>query len=518
MTAFDTELPDIWGMVADQLDPTPSPYRDKPVLWVRERIGEHLTLDQRKIARSVVENRYTAVKSCHDAGKSHTASRIAAYWIDTHDPGDAFVVTTAPTTAQVKAILWREIGRAHRKGNLPGRITGDAEWKYAWGAGPDELIAFGRKPADYDPSAFQGIHARYVLIIIDEAGGVPKPIFDAVDSLATNEYARVLAIGNPDDPTSHFAKVCKPGSGWNVIRINGLESPNFTREGIEGYPLVQELMARLNIPPSIEKIPDDLRPLLISPLWVEERIKRWGTQSPLFVSKVLGEFPEVSHDSLIEPAWIVAAQNRELKADILDASFGVDVARYGNDSTIISLREGGRVRIVYENPKTSVTRTAGEVIHAIDAHPASPPANVDDVGVGGGVTDILEAQGYPVRPLIGQARSTEFLPNGKTRFVNKRAEWYWALREDFRLGHIDIDPTDDELAAQLSNIKYGINSSGQIYVESKEDMRKRGVDSPDRADSVCYSWVKGVFHAFEDDVLKHHAGGGIMGNILDEAF
>ena len=89
----------------------------------------------------------------------------------------------------------------------------------------NELVAYGRKPADYDPAAFQGIHARYVLVIIDEAGGVPKSIFDAVDALATNIDARVVAVGNPDDPGSHFAAICKPGSGWHVETISAFDTP-----------------------------------------------------------------------------------------------------------------------------------------------------------------------------------------------------------------------------------------------------------------------------------------------------
>ena len=133
------------------------------------------------MVQSVVDNRYSAFKASHDVSKSHTMSRLALWWIDVHPPGEAFVVTTAPTTPQVEAILWRYMGIAHKKAGLPGRITLDAKWYIG-----NELVAYGRKPADYDPAAFQGIHARYVLVIIDEAGGVPKSIFDAVDALATN--------------------------------------------------------------------------------------------------------------------------------------------------------------------------------------------------------------------------------------------------------------------------------------------------------------------------------------------
>src|SRR5688572_28912734 len=141
------------------------------------------------------------------------------------------------------------MGNAHKKGGLPGRITLDAKWYIG-----NELVAYGRKPADYDPAAFQGIHARYVLVIIDEAGGVPKSIFDAVDALATNIDARVVAVGNPDDPASHFATICRPGSGWHVETISAFDTPAYTGE----------------------KVPEELLPLLVSPEWVEERKLRWG--------------------------------------------------------------------------------------------------------------------------------------------------------------------------------------------------------------------------------------------------
>jgi hypothetical protein len=172
------------------------------------------------MAQSVVDNRYSAFTASHDVSKSHTMSRLALWWIDVHPPGEACVVTTAPTTPQVEAILWRYMSNAHKKGGLPGRITLDAKWYIG-----NELVAYGRKPADYDPAAFHGIHARYVLVIIDMAGGVPKSIFDAVDALATNIDARVVAVGNPDDPASHFATICKPGSGWHVETISAFDTP-----------------------------------------------------------------------------------------------------------------------------------------------------------------------------------------------------------------------------------------------------------------------------------------------------
>ena len=213
----------VWQTFADLLDPPENPYVRDPVGWVTSTLGEFWWSGQHRMAQSVVENRYSAFKASHDVSKSHTMSRLALWWIDVHPPGEAFVVTTAPTTPQVEAILWRYMGNAHRKAGLPGRITLDAKWYIG-----NELVAYGRKPADYDPAAFQGIHARYVLVIIDEAGGVPKSIFDAVDALATNIDARVVAVGNPDDPASHFATICKPGSGWHVETISAFDTPAYT--------------------------------------------------------------------------------------------------------------------------------------------------------------------------------------------------------------------------------------------------------------------------------------------------
>ena len=355
-------------------EPDEDPHRTDPVGWVTERLGEQLWSRQREIAESVRDNRYTAVPSCHDSGKSFLASRLAAWWITVHPPGEAFVVTTAPTTAQVNAILWREIRKAHVKGRLAGRLTLDANW-YLPG---EQLVAYGRKPQDYDPAGFQGIHARYVLIIIDEACGVPRVLFDAVDSLATNEGARVLAIGNPDDGAAHFATICQPGSGWNVIRINGLETSNFTDEHVSA----------------------EVSDLLLGTTWVEERRKRWGESSPLYRSKVLGEFPEVGEDTLIAPGLVIAAQRRDLPPlEGEGGQFGVDVARYGRDETMIYHARGGHVRLAWHSHQQDTMTTAGHVARLLRASGGHVPAVIDEVGVGAGVLGPAERDGATRRGL-----------------------------------------------------------------------------------------------------------------------
>jgi hypothetical protein len=327
-----------WQTFADLLDPPENPYVRDPIGWVRDRLGEFMWSKQCEIAEALVKHRYVAVKSAHDTGKSHVASRIVAWHLDTQS--DPFATTTAPTTKQVHAILWRYLGQAHRKAKLDGRITLDDEW-YT-GPGGKELVAYGRKPADTDQAAFQGIHALRPFVLVDEACGVPKSIFDAVDSLATNENARVLAIGNPDDPASHFAQICKPGSGWHVITVSAFDTPAYTGE----------------------KVPEDLLPLLVSPQWVEERKLRWGVTSPIYQSKVLGEFPDLSDDTLILPRWIEAAQKRTLTRTRRPL-IAADIARFGEDETVIMRREGGWIRVYRGHHKDDTMTTAGHIAKAI---------------------------------------------------------------------------------------------------------------------------------------------------------
>jgi hypothetical protein len=404
--------------------------------------------------------------------------------------GEAFVVTTAPTTAQVEAILWPEIGKAHRKGNLPGRITLDAKWYMG-----QELVAYGRKPADYDQAAFQGIHAKYVFVLLDEAVGIPKSLFDAVDALATNVNARVAAVANPDDPSSHFAQVCKPGSGWVVKRISAFDTPAYTGE----------------------KVPEELLPLLVSPEWVEERKIRWGVNSPIYQSKVLGEFPDISDDSLILPRWIEAAQKRSLERNRRPV-MSWDIARFGEDETVGMRREGGWIRLSRAHHKADTMTTTGHIVKAHrDINDEKglndfPTIIVDVVGVGAGVYDRLVELGLPVVAYNGGEA-----PYDKERFVNARAEDYWNLRELFENGEIDIDELDDVLAAQLGSLKWTLDSRGRIKIESKDDMRKRGMPSPDRADTVAQAFSRRGGASVAIDV-EGHAGESITGDLMSKAW
>ena len=414
-TVDDVKLVNAWDIAADRLDYDRQQLEiaADPVTWIKEILGESPWSKQQEIARSVRDNRRTAVQSCHDVGKSFIASRIVAWWIAAHPPGEAFVVTSAPTFQQVRAILWREIGRAHAKGNLIGSTT-ETEWKIG-----KELVGFGRKPSDYSPTAFQGIHARYVLVVLDEACGIPESLGDAADTLITNDSSSILAV----------------------------------------------------------------REVLVSPTWVEEKRKKWSENHPFWQSKVLGLFPQQSATALLPLNDLLEATRREYKPKEDDPRIlGVDVARFGIDKTVFVLREGGRGRVVYNVNGSDTMETAKKVQSYMRRHKANIAA-VDTVGVGGGVYDRLVEEDENVISMQAASRAKDYMTYG-----NARAEWYWTFREMLEAGEVDLDPDDEESIEQLAGLQFKIDNRGRIMVESKEDMKKRGLESPDRADAFALAF------------------------------
>jgi hypothetical protein len=374
---------------------------------------------------------------------------------------------------------------------FPGNITLDGKWH----AGPSNktLIAFGRKPSDRNPTGLQGYHRKYLLVLVDECCGVPGELWEAAESLASNAAGVVLAAGNPTDPASHMAEVCKPGSGWHVQKISAFDTPAYTGEDVLA----------------------DLLENLVAPEWVEERKRRWGKKDPRYIARVDGDFPKVSTDSLIEPEWVEAAQQRSLRRN-RKPHLGIDVARYGDSETVIMQREGSWARVAWAGGKVSTMETAGHVVRVTKALNAELGLNdwvrmaVDADGVGGGVVDRLRELGHSVTEIHGGLPSAT--PDD---YVNRRSEWYWNLRKRFEDGDMDIDPDDDVLAKQLVAIKYKITSKGPIAVETKDEMRKRGVPSPDRADALAYAFTNMV--AAEVDVSSH-MGHSITGDLMEKAW
>lgn len=445
---------------------------------------------QRELFRAIEAERQVLALTCHGFGKSWTASRAAGWWLDIHPVGSAFVVTSAPSGPQIKAILWKEIGRVHSIGRLNGRVN-QTEWYMKFPGGKEEPVAFGRKPSDYNPTAFQGIHARFVLVILDEANGIRGALHEAAGSLISNDYGKILMIGNGDDPSGEFYDASKPGSGWFVVQVGAFDTPNFTGE----------------------EIPDSLKHDLIGKIYVEAKRKKWAPNwywvdedgercsieegvrvvspegvkpedvNPFWSSKILGQFPIVASDQALIPlSWVKRAQTNTFEPGDPNL-MGVDVGA-GGDASVGCNRKGRVARILWEDHNPDTMQTCGNVIDFLHKT-AAERAQVDVIGIGKGVVDRAKEQDESVVGIgVGEA------PDDPKRFVNLRAELYWTMREAFEKNQVDLDPDDEDLAAELSSIRYKRTSHGKIQIESKQEAKNRGVPSPNRAESLMLTFAK----------------------------
>lgn len=378
-------------------------------------------------------------------------------------------ITTAPTWTQVENILWTEIRQAYASARfrLGGKLL-KTEWQlddgwFATGISTN-APASGR---DFGTARMQGYHSPNLLVLIDEAAGIESPIWKAIGSLTTGANNKVLAIGNPAVPVGPFFDTFS-SQIWHKIKVSCLDHPNVVlgREVIPGA---------------------------VTSEWVADARAEYGEGSQMWKAKVLGDFPDEGTDTLIPLSWVERAVNREMK-DNEPWMYAIDVARHGNDSTVHTIMKGRTVKAQQTYNGKDLMSTVGraqENCHKYGKMPIAP----DDTGLGGGVTDRLKELEYEVVPINFGERALE-----SHRFYNKKAELFWKLRCDFENDNISI-PDDPELIQQLSSILYDFTSTG-IKIESKDDMKKRGMKSPDKADSLAIANGAGMYQqSFTFDVF-----------------
>ena len=439
------QLPDL---DAASLDKLLAEAAHDPVVFGAAFLGGKYTDDQAAVMRAVRDNDRVAVHSGHATGKSFLAAAVVLWFLHSNKPSK--VITTAPTWRQVNEILWSEIRIAHANAavdlgsTLPPRapeLRLSSDW-YALGLSTD------------DSARFQGFHSENMLIVVDEAGGVGGEIWDAVEYIASGGRVKILAIGNPDAPDGRFFEACG-SSLWKTLNISCLDHPNITGDGEYVHGAVTKE-------------------------WVDGRAIEWGEDSPLFQARVCGKFPDEGDDTLIGLRWVLDAVAREEVQELKPPVIGVDVARYGSDETVLMLLRDEKVADTRSYIGRDLMQTCGEVLRMKRDHNLDETALVvvDDVGLGGGVTDRLREQGHRVLAYKGGSKARD-----ADQFFNRRAETWWALREELRAGRLSI-PDDDKLKSQLTSVRYTPRSDGRIQLEKKDDMLKRGVPSPDRADAL----------------------------------
>ena len=458
-------------------------------LWAHMRLGIDLWSLQKKIGND--QNKRVYVRSCHDSGKTLLAAVKACHWIDTHPQRQARVISTAPTNDQVVGLLWNEINqmfdRAASRGTpLPGRVTQQEWWIGNYQAG------VGRKPSDYKGVNFQGYHALWPLVIVDEADAITADMWTALDTLMTNDNACLFSIGNPDDPTSYFRKLQNNAEnlGYQVYVIRAEDTPNFTGEAVSAY----------------------VSGVLLGKNWVRERVGMWGgvfaldafkasgnlfghIDHPLWSSKVMAEYPDESNLTIIRSADVQICAATEQEIDPNTAIFGtralgVDFAgSETGDETVVRERVGHRALRRWGIRSADPEVVADFVVScAQDAGSTQIVYDATGVGFGFGATLRRSLPRVALIPFVFGAGAAD-----KDTFLNARAELYWKGRELSRDHKWDLSRMEnsDETIAQLVSIRR-VSDSKKIQVESKGEIKHRIGRSPDDADALLMAFYAGI--------------------------
>lgn len=455
-------------------------YFDDPVLWADRVLGIKLWSRQAEIARAVATDKNVVVKAGHEVGKSLLAGLLICWWIDTRWdlPGGCFVVSTAPSTRQINAIVWREARRfwqLHKKRHQAGLvdhgpvgyITSDAHWRLETGI----ELGYGAKPPDPRPGesndAMSGIHARYVLAIGDEAVGLTEGLIGDLANITSNATSRRFLICNPTNPLSYVASIYKKElPTWTRLSISCLESPNFTGE----------------------EMPIEVLESLVDQSYVDGIIDEHGIDSPTYKSRVLGEFAWDMGFTLIRPEDVAVGLDVEILAEPETLPvLGVDFSRSkaGDKNTVYKWHDG-KLRFVDAWNEPNAMKTAARVHQLALEHGVSVVMG-DGQGLGGPIIDRIGEMSEGKYLVLGIDSS--FKSPDSVKWFNYRAYMYWRFQDKLSRGEIDLDLGDDKLQEQLLGIEIKKRVSGKesLLLESKQDMAKRGVSSPDHADAAAYS-------------------------------
>jgi len=431
------------------------PYRKLP-LWSK----------QREILEALVTHRKVAVKSCHAAGKTFIAA-IAALYLAYVWKGVG--ITTAPTFRQVKRLLWAEIGKIYSNADQWRRSKGKPR---LGGKILQTALELGSKwfiegfSTDNPDKNIPGYHDENVFVIVDEAGSVDPKVYEMLETVLTSENHFVLLIGNPIDPASPFKDFFKPDSDYYQVTIKDTDTPNVKNK-------------------------KNIYKELLSFDWPKRILAKYKSKKhPFYMSRVKAEFPESTLTGLISYLDIVKATERELPEGEVIA-FSGDIARQGQDNTCIGKRwSSGKFRIIATTEKKRTTDAIGrlKLLHGQCSN--TPVINIDDIGVGGGVTDSLIDDGYPVNGIVVSEEATRYPDeSGRIKYFNKRTQYYCELAKAFEEGEVDIDPEDEELIQELAAIPVEYKKD-YIKIPDKDSIKKDIGRSPDRADAMMLAWAE----------------------------
>jgi phage terminase large subunit len=387
---------------------------------------------------------------------------------------DVKIPVVANSQDQLRDGLWPEI----RKwiGHLPKPLQDQIDWqaeRVVLKAAPEEVFATARTASKHRPEALAGMHATTVLAIFEEASGIPEETFETSSGALSTPGAMAVAVGNGTRASGFFhATHHRLKDEWDTMKVSSEDVPR-----ARGH--------------------------------ISDIVNLYGKDSNKYRVRVLGEFPLKDDDTVIPLDWVESARGRKVAKTPFFPIWGVDVARFGDDRSVLIRREGNYLLgdpTVWKN--VDIAPLAYRIRELYDETPnhLKPKAIcIDPIGVGAGVASILKMPGSPVATLIREVNVSEKASDGE-RFMRSRDELWFKGREWFATKAVCF-PTEgpeapittkgmeaiNDLIAELTTPTYDFSIAGKIVVQSKEDMKKEGLRSPDLADAFLLTFGAGAF-------------------------
>ncbi len=428
-------------------------YRDRPVEFVREVLGVEPDDWQAELLRAIARgDRRIAARSGHGVGKSTVVAWAMLWYLLTRYP--VKIVVTAPTAGQLFDALFAEVKRWLRA--LPPAVADlfdVTSEKIELRAAPSESFISARTSRIEKPEALQGVHSEHVMLVADEASGVPEAVFEAAAGSMSGHNAVTLLLGNPVRSSGFFYDVfTRLADEWTRFHVSCLDCKR------------------------------------VSPDYVEDMKSRYGEDSNAYRIRVLGEFPLADDDTVIPMELLELAAIRDVIATpTAPRIWGLDVARFGSDSSALVRRKGNWVAEPQIWRGLDLMQLTGVLVNeyqtAVSCGQKPDEILVDSIGLGAGVVDRARELSLPVRGV-----NVSESPALVARYANLRAELWFSAREWLAKRDCKI-PKEERLIQELATVRYSYTSSGKIQIESKEQMKKRGRNSPDVADAFCLTFA-----------------------------
>jgi hypothetical protein len=436
------------------------------VAFVRECLGAEPDGWQLEVLQAFPTHQRIALKACKGPGKSTVLAWLVWNFLLTRPHPK--VIATSITGDNLRDGLWTELAKWQARSAILQTAFTWTTTRIQANDHPDTWFASARQwsrtaDATQQADTLAGIHAERVLFVIDEAGGVPDSVAAAAEAgLATGLETKLVIAGNP-------TLLSGP-----LYRASTRERPLWWVKEITGDP------------------DDPNRAPRISIQWAREQIEKYGRDNPWVLVNVFGEFPPAQANSLVAVDVVTAAQRRQLTlAEYGDDAIilGVDVARYGDDRSVAFARQGRRAFPPRVWRGLDLMTLSGNVARYMDE--VKPHAVfVDQTGIGSGVVDRLRQLGRRVIGIDFGGKPYGMNEAGD-RCQNRRAEMWWSMAEWVKTAQI---PDLAEIVAELTAPTYTYaNAAGKLQLESKEDMKKRGLPSPDLADALALTFAEPVY-------------------------